>query len=288
MIGFIRFLFVIISVGCSCHCFTHTLTQVARTEVNVSLTEPALWLSAATQCSKDEYMTRTFMGPTTGFVTTSVIYDAYSDTTGFIGYLPSDQTIFVVFRGTTSVKNTITDIDAFKTDYVSYPECNCQVHEGFYKAEQRVIEQVIRDVKALQAMETLQGYGVVVSGHSLGAAVAHLTAMDLIKNGIDCSCINFGMPRTGTAEYSSFSSQQLQTLRYTHYQDIVPHVPFEEVMTFHHVCTEMYEDESGAVKFCDSTCEDQSCADQWDLRETNGDDHCMYLGLAICSCGAVS
>mmetsp|Transcript_18335 Transcript_18335/g.30571 ORF Transcript_18335/g.30571 Transcript_18335/m.30571 type:complete len:281 (+) Transcript_18335:33-875(+) len=257
-------------------------------QVNVSLTEPALWLCAATQCSKDEYMSRTFIGPTTGFVTTSVIYDHHSDTTGFIGYLPSDKTIFVVFRGTSSVKNTITDIDAFKTDYVSFPECQCQVHEGFYKSEQSIIDQVIADVRALQAMAPLKGYEVVVTGHSLGAAVAHLTAMDLIKNGIDCSCINFGMPRTGTAEYSSFASKTVQTLRYSHYQDIVPHVPTETVMSFYHICTEMYEDKDGSVKQCDSSCEDTSCADQWALRETNGDDHCQYLGLAICSCSAVS
>lgn len=279
---FCSFLFILLTAfNCFCH-------YSNASEVNANLTESALWLSAATQCPTDEYMTRTFVGPTTGFVTTSVIYDSHSDTNGFIGYLPSEKNIFIVFRGSVSTKNTISDLDAFKMDYDSYPECNCQVHEGFYKAEQRVIAQVIEDVKKLQTMPTLKDYGVVVAGHSLGAALSHLAAMDLLKNGIDCSCINFGMPRTGTAEYSTFSTERLATLRYTHYQDIVPHVPVEDVMSFHHVCTEMYEDENGVVKQCDGTCEDPSCADQWRLIETNGDDHCVYLGLHVCSCGAVS
>lgn len=275
-------MFFFIAVAC-------TVLSCRASQVNVSLTEPALWLCAATQCSKDDYMTRTFIGPTTGFVTTSVIYDSRSDTTGFIGYLPSDRTIFVVFRGTSSAKNTMTDLDAFKTSYDdSYPECGCEVHEGFYKAEQRVISQIVGDVQALLSTPALNGYEVVVTGHSLGASLSHLAAMDLLKNGIDCSCINFGMPRTGTAEYSAFSTQHLSTLRYTHYQDIVPHAPTEEVMSFYHVCTEMYEDENGHVKACDDSCEDPTCADQWALRETNGDDHCLYLGLHVCSCSAVS
>ncbi len=35
------------------------------------------------------------------------------------------------------------------------------------------------------------------------------------------------------------------------------------------------------------SCEDPNCADQWALRQTNIDDHLVYLGLPV-NCNAVS
>ena len=112
--------------------------------------------------------------------------------------------------------------------------------------------------------------------------------MELSHADIDCSVINFGMPRVGTQQYAMFAETKVSTLRYTHFQDIVPHIPPMKSFDFHHVCSEMYEDERGAVTACqDPSCEDPSCADQFALRETNGDDHVVYLGLPL-TCAAVS
>jgi len=74
--------------------------------------------------------------------------------------------------------------------------------------------------------------------------------------------------------------------RVTHLKDIVPHVPnttFPEL--YWHVCTEEYEDAFGAVHTCNSTCEDQTCADQWAAWQWNGDDHSLYLGVCMGTCG---
>jgi hypothetical protein len=126
-----------------------------------------------------------------------------------------------------------------------------------------------------------------VTGHSLGAALAQLTGMDLIRNGIPCRVIDFGQPRTGTQAYSSFSNTILSTTRYTHNKDRVPHLPFEEVMSYYHVCTEKFETSTGTVRTCNSSCEDPTCADQFAYSDTNWDDHGIYLGLQL-SCSAVS
>jgi hypothetical protein len=248
--------------------------------------ENALWLSAATYCSPDTYLTREFVGPTKGFVATKEIYDKKSDTTGYIGYLPSDKHIYVLFRGSSSIQNWISDLDAIKTDYTTFPECKCKVHKGFFDAEQQVASFVVDEVRRLKG--ELSGYSVTVAGHSLGAALSHLMAMDIKKAGIDCDVINFGMPRVGTPEYSAFAASKVpSTTRYTHHQDQVPHLPFEDVMSFQHVCTEHYEDADGNVKKCDSSCEDPSCADQFPFAQTNWDDHHVYLGLPL-ECGQVS
>jgi hypothetical protein len=128
-------------------------------------TQTSLWLSAAAYCSKDTYKTRVFKGPSTGFVVTYVIYDQRSDTTGYIGYLDSEKKIYVVFRGSSSTKNWISDLDALKTTYTTFPECNCQVHKGFFDAEQQVASAVVTQVKTLLSQHT--GYTVTVTGHSL-------------------------------------------------------------------------------------------------------------------------
>ena len=56
---------------------------------------------------------------------TYVIHTFIDDTQGFIGYLPSDDSIYVVFRGSESMRNWIADLTVDKHDYKTYPECNC-------------------------------------------------------------------------------------------------------------------------------------------------------------------
>ncbi len=245
----------------------------------------SLWLSAAAYCDKSTYKTRTFKGPTTGFVATYVITGLTADTEGYVGYLPSDKAIYVAYRGSQTIRNWITNLDLYKTNYTSYPECNCQVHKGFYEAEQAVIGGITKEVQRLRAL--YPSYAVKVTGHSLGAALAQLTSMDLEKAGYSTSVYNFGQPRTGDRTYASFATNKVPTFRVTHNQDIVPHLPLTTGFDFYHVCREEFENASGALKTCDSSCEDKTCADQFPLKETNVNDHLVYLGMNV-SCDAVS
>jgi predicted lipase len=247
--------------------------------------QKSLWLSAAASCGHENYKSHSFKGVTSGFVVTKTIFDASKDTQGYVGYLPSDKSIYVVFRGSESTRNWISNLDAFKIAYTTFPECNCQVHKGFYEAEQRVIADVISEVKSLQKLHPT--FVVKVTGHSLGAALAQLTSMDLIKAGIATSVYNFGQPRTGDEKYAAFANSKVSTWRVTHNKDMVPHLPFTEKMEFHHVCREQFENEAGTLKTCDTSCEDPTCADQFDFKVTNFDDHVVYLGMSV-SCEAVS
>jgi len=268
------------------------LWNVSAENVNATLgaydsaqAEKSLWLSAAAYCGKSAYASHVFKGPTSGFVVSSTIYDAGTDTQGYIGVLPSDKSIYVVFRGSQDIRNWVTNLNAFKTPYTSYPECGCQVHQGFYGAEQKVIASIISEVKTLRTKYS--GYSVKVTGHSLGAALAQLTGMDILKAGIPCSVYNFGMPRAGDKTYAAFATSKLPIWRVTHNKDTVPHVPYTTGMEFYHVCTEEFENSSGSVKTCNSSCEDPSCADQFPFAQTTIDDHLVYLGMSV-SCDAVS
>eukprot|EP01034_Spumella_vulgaris_P044025 gene44025-54711_t len=111
--------------------------------------------------------------------------------------------------------------------------------------------------------------------------------MELKAAGIANSVYNFGQPRTGDETYAKYATAKVPTVRVTHNKDTVPHLPFTTKMEFYHVCTEEFENASGAVKQCDSSCEDKTCMDQYDFKDTNIDDHLIYLGLPV-GCSAVS
>lgn len=152
-------------------------------------------------------MSHVYEGAAKGFIPSYVIYHLADDTEGFIGYLPSDNSIYIVFRGSSSIPNWITNLSTKKTAYTAFPACNCEVHQGFYSAEQAIITGVHSEVKNLMAIHPTAA--IKTTGHSLGGAMAQLTAMDLIGFGYSVSMYNFGQPRIGDQAYSTFSTQKM-------------------------------------------------------------------------------
>lgn len=67
----------------------------------------------------------------------------------------------------------------------------------------------------------------MVTGHSLGGALASLASID-IKNsfGITPKVITFGQPRIGNQNLANYLSEMIpKTYRVINYADIVPHLP---------------------------------------------------------------
>jgi hypothetical protein len=120
----------------------------------------------------------------------------------------------------------------------------------------------------------------VVTGHSYGASVGQLLAMELVKQGIKVKLYDYGQPRVGDSKYAGFVNTHISEYwRTTHNKDIVPHVPPIEGFGYLHSCREVFEDINGNLNICsEADCEDPKCADQYKLTETNTDDHIYYLG----------
>ena len=246
--------------------------------MNIQTANTSVYLSAQAYCDKSNYNTMTITGPASGFSVQSVFHDTLSDMQGYVGILPSTQTTYVVFRGSSSVRNWIDDFEVRKTPYTSFSgKCaNCNVHNGFYEMTQRLFSSIHKAVSSIAS--TYHSTHIVVTGHSEGAAVAQLTCMEFQSKQIDCELYNFGQPRVGDAAYATFANQVLPNLwRFTHNRDMVPHVPPTEVMDYYHSCGEIFEDASGKLTQC-SACEDVACADQYALKDTNTADHSIYLG----------
>lgn len=87
-----------------------------------------------------------------------------------MGYDPSTNSIISVFRGSSEWKNLIQDIDIIKTDY-KRDGCNkCSVHKGFYDDYESVAASV--NSYAYNLHQMYPSATVIVTGHSLGAAMA--------------------------------------------------------------------------------------------------------------------
>lgn len=148
---------------------------------DVNQAEISRQLSVDAYCGHKEYLTHDYVGAASGFQATLMIYNPSKDVEGYIGYLPSDNSIYVVFRGSVSITNWITNLDTDKSKYQMWPECNCQVHDGFQKAANSVSGQIIAEVNRLKGLHG--SAKIKTTGHSLGAAMAQLTGMTLIRNG---------------------------------------------------------------------------------------------------------
>lgn len=248
---------------------------------NTTQLTTSVWLSGAAYCGKENYNTMKLGGPASGFVYKDTLYDVKTDLQGYTGVLPSTKSIYVVLRGSSSLMNWLADLEVRLVSYTTFPECDCEVHNGFYKSALGVRNKTISSVKMLQ--KAYPTYSVVVTGHSYGASVGQLLAMELVKEGINVKLYDYGQPRVGDSKYAEFVNTHISEYwRTTHNKDIVPHVPPIEGFGYLHSCREVFEDINGILNVCsDTDCEDPKCADQYKLTETNADDHSYYLGHRV-------
>ena len=106
---------------------------------------------------------------------------------------------------------------------------------------------------------------VQVTGHSLGAALAHVAAVDFYNNAIPIeSTITFGSPRTGNMQFMQYYAKAGGVQwRVTHDRDPVIHLPPQGYGSrFWHVATEVYFGSPDGYDYtvCDGSGEDQSCS----------------------------
>jgi len=247
---------------------------------NVEQSQITVWLSSAAYCDKEIYPTMKIGGPANDFILTNTIYDKKTDILGFVGILHSSKTIYVVFRGSSSIMNWVDDFEIKKVKYTTYlPEClECKIHYGFYNSALSIKNETIDAVGNLNKL--YPSYSVICTGHSLGAAIAQVISMELNRDEIRSIVYNFGQPRVGDINYSMFVNKKIREFwRFTHNRDMVVHTPPRKDLEYYHSCVEIFEEEDGQLKICsDSNCEDSNCADKYKLYQTNTKDHKVYLG----------
>lgn len=141
-----------------------------------------------------------------------------SDEDTQVWYKETEDTVYVTFRGTSSFKDILTDIN-LQTYRV---KGNIRVHEGFYMQFKSVeLDITKRLVKA-------SGKNIVFAGHSLGGALAQIAAayygevFDFAK----VVCHTFGSPRVGNRYFVEWFSKWVdENVRVENKLDPVPMIP---------------------------------------------------------------
>ena len=113
-----------------------------------------------------------------------------TDTTGFVTIDYTRKMIVVAFRGTQAIQNFIDDVTFAQ---IPVDLClGCLVHRGFWNSWLEIRETVLTAV----SIETAEhpDFQVVVAGHSLGGAIASITAATLRKAGTSAALVSNARP----------------------------------------------------------------------------------------------
>jgi hypothetical protein len=168
------------------------------------------------------------------------IEDKKSDTQGFVA--TKGKTIYVVWRGSESKKDFQNDASIDKVPFI---EENEKVHIGFKSSWESVVGDTYDAIDT--ALENLEGEttDIVVSGHSLGGAVATLYAYSIKKHypHYNVKATTIGSPRVGNKTFKeNYDKSDIDTLRIVHNNDLVTHTPY---IGFQHVNYQVRLDTDG-------------------------------------------
>lgn len=154
-----------------------------------------------------------------------VVQDPSANFQGIIGFSKRYQSVIVAFRGSMDVKNWLDNLTFLKTRaYKEFPQA--KVHQGFYWVYRSVATALMPIVRSL--VKKHRGAPLLVTGHSLGAAVAVICAFELqlLENVSVHALHTFGEPRVGNANFSGLLNSSIpEVYRVTHFRDAVPHLP---------------------------------------------------------------
>lgn len=216
-------------------------------------------------------------------------YNSTTDMRAFLAVLRWGERpprIVFSFRGTETLQNWIEDLKVFKTDRKM--SCtDCRVHEGFVDVWDSLASQALPALASLR--RDYPSAPLTITGHSLGGAVAFLSAYILTADlhiAVD-AVYTYGSPRVGNKAFAEAHPlvKDGRSWRITHHRDVVPHLPprgfYPFSSGFVHAAREVFYHNDSAVAFvCDGTGEDDRCSNQY-LTPLSVHDHLSYYGIAV-------
>ena len=143
--------------------------------------------------------------------------DDGTDTQAFITH--HDALILISIRGTASVTDALRDMDATQVPFGEWPG---KVHNGFYGAA-----KVAYDFIGLYLEKFYNGQKLVITGHSLGGAIALIVSEMLRRDKryeTDIVLYTYGAPRAGDQVFIEGAAPLIHH-RIVNHNDPVPSVP---------------------------------------------------------------
>lgn len=148
-----------------------------------------------------------------------------TNTQGLFG-LAYNRDAVIAFRGSeeTSIADWITDLKFVKQEYpyAGTEKKNIKVHHGFMEAYRSVRDTILAEAKKTKCQR------IIFTGHSLGAALAMLAALDVDYNvsGKEYVCYTFGAPKVGNDAFAkSYNKRVPETFRVVNIGDYIADLP---------------------------------------------------------------
>lgn len=155
----------------------------------------------------------------------------------------SSGRIVVAFRGSLSLQDWIEDLK--NVALVDFPVCaGCQVGDGWLDTVQSLRDGVTAAIFNISSH--FPNAPIIITGHSLGAAVAPLFLAELLNTHPDIFArvvwplYTFGQPRVGNRAFAQYANSRFSGwYRVVHNNDPVPHLPPHE-FGFEHMAREIW------------------------------------------------
>jgi hypothetical protein len=163
---------------------------------------------------------------TAGFFTSWAIESKEFDVQVFVGFDAPRNMIVVSFRGSKTLSNWINDMRFAHVD-TPFPECTgCFLHKGFIRSYDSIAVPLFVAVGQLRSQYNTSK--LMVTGHSLGGALAQLAALDLIIHDqfavFSAALYTFGSPRIGNNNFQLYLQSKTFGWRVVNQRDLVPQV----------------------------------------------------------------
>jgi len=139
---------------------------------------------------------------------------------------------WIVFRGTDGIKEWLQDFDFTQGDlpakhvnvqrslHLTGTKITPSVHSGFLEIYMKLRDTLYNSLAKVKPLK------VVVTGHSLGAGVATICGLDLLKYGYDTQVYNFASPRVGDQVFCNIvDKSKLPLYRIVNSSDVIPTLP---------------------------------------------------------------
>lgn len=260
-------------------------TAVSANQISSDLVRPAQF-SRLAYCSGAAVQALSCGGPCNDLGAGSVTVlltggDAGDIPRFYVAQDSTTQSIVVAHEGTNSSDpmSVINDlgINLQSLNATLFPGASddVQVHDGFASTHEHTADVILAAVRG--GLSTTGFKKVLVTGHSLGAAISTLDALMLKMNldaDVQITSTMFGLPRGGNQAFADFVDSQLgSSFTYiTHANDPVPLLP-PPLIGYAHSSGEVHiVDDNGTAVACPGQ-ENENCSDGNSVLAVSVDDH---------------
>ncbi len=150
----------------------------------------------------------------------------------------TSEYMVLAFRGSqetrdwyTNISMTLRDFTVRKSGVTTLSSYKGRVHSGFFLAWASIERSVLDQIAQWKQQSMAEGKPLpplLITGHSLGGALASMAAASLNENGVEVVGVyTFGQPRVGDWQFSRQLSKRLdgRIFRFINNNDVVPHLP---------------------------------------------------------------